>query len=66
MIKIPFTRTTKGEDNDKASVAFADYCRGELERCRDRGADFDEERFKAAVDLAVARLRAMEEGTGKT
>jgi hypothetical protein len=61
MIKLPFSRKSKHEDADKPSVAFSDYCREELERRRDCGGDFDEERFQAAVDLAIGRLQGMEE-----
>ena len=39
---------------------FADYCREELERLRDSGGAFDEEEFRAAVDLAIGRLEALE------
>ena len=66
MIKIPFGRGSKDEASRKASVAFADYCHDELERRRDSGKDFDEKRFAAAVELAVGRLRAVEEIEGKT
>ncbi len=66
MIRIPFGRPSKGAQTGKVSVVFSDYCRDELERWHDRGEDFDEERFKAAVDLAVNRLRAMEEKEDKT
>jgi hypothetical protein len=65
MIRIPFGRTAKEDDDAKPSEVFSDYCREELERRRDRGADFDENRFEAAVDLAAGRLRAMEENEGK-
>lgn len=65
MIKIPFSRTAKDGDGDRPSAAFSDYCRDELERRRDSDADFDEDRFKAATDLVVGRLRAMEENEGK-
>ena len=64
MIRIPFSRASKDRDGDKPSAAFSDYCQEELERRRDSGADFDEGRFQAAVDLAVGRLRAMEEKEG--
>lgn len=65
MIRIPFSRAAKDEKGDKISVTFSEYCREELERRRDRGVDFDEGRFKTAVDLVVDRLRAMEEKEGK-
>jgi len=65
MIRIPFSRTAKDDDGDKPSEVFSDYCRDELERRRDSGADFDEKRFEAAVALAVGRLRAMEESEVK-
>jgi len=60
MIKLPFHRKLEHEDRDQPSVAFARYCQRELERRRDSGARLDEERFGAAVDLAVDRLRGME------
>jgi len=65
MIRLPFGRALKDKNGDKPSETFATYCRDELERRRDCGADFDEERFKAAVDLAVEKLVAMEEKEGK-
>jgi hypothetical protein len=65
MIRNPFSRAAKEEDGDKASEIFSEYCRDELERRRDRGSDFDEERFETAVALAVGRLRAMEANEGK-
>lgn len=61
MIKLPFHRKPKDDGSDKPSVAFANYCNGELERRRDSGVDLDEERFRAAVELAVGRLRETEE-----
>lgn len=61
MIKLPFHRKPKHQDSDKPSVAFESYCHRELERRRDSGAGLDEERFRAAVELAVGRLRVMEE-----
>lgn len=61
MIRLPFHRKPKHEDRDKPSVTFASYCHRELERRRDSGAGFDEERFRAAVELGVSRLRGMEE-----
>lgn len=65
MIRIPFSRTSKDTDGDTASVAFSNYCRDELERRRDSGTGFDEDRFKVAVDLAAGRLQEMEENEGK-
>lgn len=65
MIKIPFSRTSKDGDEDRPSTAFSEYCRDELERRRDSDTEFDEDRFKLAVDLALDRLRAMEESEGK-
>lgn len=64
MIKLPFHRKPTNDDRDKPSVAFAGYCHGELERRRDSGAGVDEERFRAAMDLAVGRLREMEKEGG--
>jgi len=60
MLKLPFARKPKDEDAERSSVAFADYCREELERLRDSGGAFDEEEFRAAVDLAIGRLEALE------
>lgn len=60
MIKLPFHRKSTHEGRDKPSVAFETYCQHELERRRDAGARLDEERFRVAVELAVARLRRME------
>lgn len=65
MIRFPFSRTAKDEDRDTPSAAFLAYCRDELERRRDAGLAFDEELFKAAVDLAVTRLQAIERDEGK-
>jgi hypothetical protein len=61
VIKFPFSRKLKGESAEKLSDFFADYCREELERRRDCGGELDEARFHAAVDLAVGRLRGIED-----
>jgi len=60
MIKLPFHRKPTNEGRDMPSVAFETYCQRELERRRDAGVGLNEERFRAAVELAVARLRGME------
>lgn len=65
MIKLPFSLKSKEDPNERPSEAFAAYCDKELERMRDAGEDFDEARFKAAVELALQRLRAVEEEEGK-
>lgn len=61
MMKLPFSRKPTGEDGGDVCVQFARYCREELERRRDGGSPLDEERFQAAVSLAVGRLREMEQ-----
>lgn len=61
MIKLPFSLRSKDDDTYKASVAFAAYCKEELERRKDAGQPFEETRFLAAKDLAVARLEALED-----
>jgi hypothetical protein len=58
MIRIPFSRNAN--DEDRPSEAFSNFCRAELERRRDSDSGFDEKRFRAAVDLAVGRLRSIE------
>jgi hypothetical protein len=60
MIRLPFSHKSADEAGERAYAAFEDYCREELERRRDAGADLDEKRFRAAADLAAGRLRAME------
>jgi hypothetical protein len=60
MIKIPFSRQSGDDSSSRPSASFADYCREELERLRDSGTEFDEARFRAAVDLTVRRLQSME------
>lgn len=60
MIKLPFYRKPTSEGRDMPSVAFETYCQRELERRRDAGVGLNEERFHAAVELAVARLRGIE------
>jgi hypothetical protein len=65
MIRFPFGRKSSEQDNDRPSRAFADYCRDELERARDSGAGFDEQRFHAAMELALERLQALERGEGQ-
>lgn len=60
MIKLPFSRKPTEEASVKSSVAFAAYCKAERERRRDTTAGLDEQRFQAAMDLALERLRAYE------
>jgi hypothetical protein len=60
MIRLPFTRKTKDEARPSPATAFAAWCREEEERRRDSGEGFDEAAFRAAVDLAVSRLKAVE------
>lgn len=59
MMRLPFSRKPTGDDGKSADAAFREYCGQELERRRDSGAELDEARFQAAVDLAVGRLREM-------
>lgn len=61
MIRLPFSRRPKDDSPQGPSTAFARYCREELERLRDSGQAFDEERFAAAVELAQSRLKALDE-----
>lgn len=61
MIKLPFSRKPEGKATDRSTVAFLEYCHDELERRRDTGEELDEKGFQAAVDLAVNRLRALED-----
>ena len=65
MIRLPFGRKSSEQDGDRPSRAFEDYCREELERARDSGAAFDEQRFRAAMELALERLQALERGEGQ-
>ena len=60
MIKLPFSRKAPEEASIKPSVAFAAYCEAERERRRDTAGGLDEQRFQAALDLALERLRAYE------
>jgi hypothetical protein len=64
MIKLPFSLKSKEDPNARPSAAFTAYCDAELERRRDSGEDFDEARFRAAVELALTRLRAAEDEEG--
>lgn len=61
MMKLPFSRKSKDDDMRRPTAVFAAYCHDELERMRDVGAVPDEERFRAAVELAMERLQAMED-----
>ncbi|MCU0833798.1 MAG: hypothetical protein MUC77_05070 [Chromatiaceae bacterium] len=60
MIRLPFGRKPAGEAAPRPSAAFAAWCEEELERRRDARADFDEPAFRAAVALALGRLKAKE------
>ena len=46
----------------RSSEEFAIYCEAEFERRRNSGEEFDEEGFRQAKELAVTKLRLMEEG----
>ena len=60
MIKFPFSFKSKDDSNARPSAAFSAYCQAELERLRDTDETLDEARFKAAVELALSRLRTLE------
>lgn len=64
MIRLPFSRKPKDEGPESPSSAFSAWCREELERRSDAGDAFDEARFRAAMDLAVSRLKTLERGDG--
>lgn len=61
MIKLPFNRKSQDATGERPTAAFTAHCAQELERRRDAGDAFDEVRFQAAMDLALARLRAIGE-----
>jgi hypothetical protein len=60
MMKFPFGRRSREGDPEPPSAAFAAYCDEERERMRDAGEPFDEGRFRAAVELALGRLKSIE------
>lgn len=60
MIRLLFGRKPAGEAARRPAAAFATWCEEELERRRDGDADFDESAFRAAVALALVRLKAKE------
>ena len=60
MMKLPFSTKTKDAMNERPSLVFSKYCAEELERRRDAGKALDEQRFQAAVELALERLRREE------
>lgn len=64
MIRLPFSRKSRDEARQTPSAAFAAWCREEEERRRDSGDGFDEAAFRAAVDLALSRLKAVEREGG--
>jgi len=43
------------------SEEFADYCAAEFERRRNSGEPFDEAAYREAMELAVKKLRLLEE-----
>ena len=61
MMKLPFNTKAKDQVKELPSVIFSKYCAEELERRRDAGKAVDEQRFQAAVALALERLRQEEE-----
>ena len=67
MIKLPCSRKTQDEHQDRPSVAFAADGAAERERRRDTAEGLDEKRFQAALDLALERLQALESaGEGRS
>lgn len=64
MIKLPFSLKAKDSPNERPSAVFTAYCNAELERLHDGGEQFDEPRYKAAMVLALARLRTIEKEKG--
>ena len=46
---------------DRSSDEFASFCEGEFERRRNAGVDFDEAGYREAMELALARLRVLED-----
>jgi hypothetical protein len=61
MIRFPFSRRSKDEEGQPPSAVFAGFCEGELERRRDADEALDERRFRAAMELVIRRLQAMEQ-----
>jgi hypothetical protein len=61
MIRLPFSRRSKDEEEQPPSAAFAGFCEAELERRRDADEALDERRFRAAMELVIRRLQAMEQ-----
>jgi hypothetical protein len=43
------------------SQEFAAYCQSEMERRRNSGEPFDEEAYLAAMELALTKLRILED-----
>ena len=62
MIKLPFSRKSRDDLDESPADTFTRYCSDERERLRDAGDPFDEARFQKAMDLALARLAAVERG----
>ena len=46
----------------RSSEEFVAYCEGEFDRRMNSGDEFDEEGFREAMDVALAKLRKLEEG----
>jgi hypothetical protein len=44
------------------SEEFAAYCEAEFERRLNSGDDFDESRYRRAMDMVLDRLRRLEDG----
>jgi hypothetical protein len=46
----------------RSSEEFVAYCEGEFDRRMNSGDEFDEEGFREAMNIALAKLRNLEEG----
>jgi hypothetical protein len=46
---------------NRSADEFADYCAAEFERRRNAGEPFDEPAYEEAVQLALTKLRLLEE-----
>jgi hypothetical protein len=47
--------------NNRPTDDFADYCAAEFERRRNSGEPFDEPAYEEAMQLALTKLRLLEE-----
>jgi hypothetical protein len=55
------TKSHAGVGINRSSEEFASYCEGEFERRRNAGTEFDEAGYREAMELALAKLRVLEE-----